>query len=255
MERAMCRAASTYKALIPPLLSKAYNTRPAAKSWKPSVFKQANLPIALSWDPSQPVKDFAAAHKIESSEAVKTIPKQTRLTILRVQACRRHAFDHQHEPYLQPQEHPLTKKILWRCYEWKLNRPLWLYATATTNDGSTVVMRRQAECRTLAAIKAVIKANGFDSDGTALDGSGRVLYGTINLVIWSPKTLLNFEWNDLVEYLAGLVKTQILPSYVKMPGYTPMDSQRPQTQVPKPQTQRPNSQRPRGRKPEGFTIV
>lgn len=81
----------------------------------------------------------------------------------------------------------------------------------------------QVECRILVVIKVVIKVNGFDLDGIVLDGSGRVFYGIINLVIWLLKILLNFEWNDLVEYLVGLVKIQILLSYVKMFGYMFMD--------------------------------
>ncbi|KAK0668590.1 hypothetical protein QBC41DRAFT_225912 [Cercophora samala] len=257
MERAVCRAASTYKALIPPLLSKAYNTRPATKPWRPTVTKQANLPTPLGLESSKAVQDFAAQHKIESSEAMKTVAKQTKLTIMRVQACHRHAFDHQHEPYFEQQEHPLTKKILWRCYEWKLNRPLWLYATATTNDGSTAVMRRQAECRTLAAVKAAIKASGFDSDGTSLNGRDGVIYGTISFVIWSPRTLLSLEWQELVEYLGGLVKTQILPSYVKTPGSRPRVQRSPamKPQALKTQTQRPGFQKPWSRKSGGFTIM
>ncbi|KAK0723901.1 hypothetical protein B0T21DRAFT_414254 [Apiosordaria backusii] len=244
MERAVCRAASTYTALIPPLVSRAYSTLQGVTKWK--------LPSSISWETSTTVKDFATQHKIYPIDAVKTVPKQTKLTILRVQACRTHAFDQQHEQYLVHQEHPLTKKILWRCYEWKLNRPLWLYATAVATDGGTAVMRRQAECKVMAAIKAAIKAHGFEADGTALDGSGRVIYGTMRLVIWSPKSLLNLEWSNLVDYLAALVKYQILPNCVQVPGY-PRRVQQPKVQ--KTNFQKPNVRKPKAQKPEGFTIM
>ncbi|KAK4177032.1 hypothetical protein QBC36DRAFT_140675 [Triangularia setosa] len=257
MERVVCRAASTYKALIPSLLSQAYSTRPPIKQGKSPSVKQSYLPSSVIWEASQAVKDFATLHKIYYIDAIKTIPKQTKINVLRIQACRRHAFDHQHEQYLQYQEHPLTRKILWRCYEWKVNRPLWLYATAIATDGGTAVMRRQAECKVLAAIKAAIKANGFDADGTALDGRGRVIYGTMRLVIWSPRSLLNLEWSELVNYLANLVKYQILPTYVQMSGY-PRGVQRPpapKLQTQKSQIQKSRVQKPRIRKQEGFTIM
>ncbi|KAK4198424.1 hypothetical protein QBC40DRAFT_178657 [Triangularia verruculosa] len=259
MERAVCRATSTYTALIPPLLSQAYSTRPLVKQWTPPGVKQWALPSSVIWETNQAVKDFAALHRITNIDALKTIPKQTKLKVLRVYASRTHAFDPQHEQYLQYQEHSMTRKILWRCYEWKVKRPLWFYSTAVAADGCTAVMRRQSEGKAMAAIKAAVKANGFGIDGIELDGRGRVIYGTIRLVISSPRSLLDLEWSELVDYLASLVRYQILPTYAQLPGY-PRRSSSASKLAPKsaPKQATRSSPRPIPKpkgKPESFTII